>query len=69
MRNGLPASGKEGKGKSSLPISGSKLQIMRSGPKETNFAVVDLPGLVRGELHVTVVEQGGEVGRERSKKG
>jgi len=29
-------------------LSSSILRITRSGPKETNFAIVDVPGLVRG---------------------
>lgn len=29
-------------------LSSSTLQITGSGPHETNFAIVDIPGLVRG---------------------
>jgi hypothetical protein len=29
-------------------LSSSTLRITRSGPKETNFSIVDIPGLVRG---------------------
>ncbi|KAE9366660.1 P-loop containing nucleoside triphosphate hydrolase protein [Stipitochalara longipes BDJ] len=30
-------------------LSSSTLRITRSGPKETNFAIVDIPGLIRGD--------------------
>jgi hypothetical protein len=33
-------------------LSESILRITRSGPKETNFAIVDIPGLVRGNQRI-----------------
>lgn len=30
-------------------LSRSILRITRSGPRETNFAIVDVPGLIRGQ--------------------
>ena len=35
-------------------LSGSTLRITRSGPKETNFAIVDIPGLIRGKLRLDI---------------
>jgi len=30
-------------------LSNATLRITRRGPQETNFAIVDIPGLVRGD--------------------
>jgi hypothetical protein len=32
-------------------LSSSTLRITRTGPKETNFAIVDIPGLIRGQCN------------------
>jgi Dynamin family len=37
-------------------LSNSTLQITRSGPDENNFAIVDIPGLIRGKCILIVYQ-------------
>jgi hypothetical protein len=41
------------KGRNLSRLSSSTLRITRTGPNETNFAIVDIPGLIRGECNST----------------
>jgi hypothetical protein len=41
-----------GPGRRANRLSTSILRITRSGPKETNFVIVDVPGLVRGRCDI-----------------
>jgi hypothetical protein len=50
-------------------LSSSILRITRSGPKETNFAIVDVPGLVRGRCVSSVKLAMLTSNRQRNKHG